>query len=96
MLTDNLQKAAKPRDQVVTLGAISNYGGEDLLDAVTPYFTVPDEKVRAAAYGSLRHMEDSRAVEMLTTHYESEESPKVRAAAAKTRSQMIPSAAGVA
>jgi len=95
ILVENLEGSDDPQEQAITLGAISNYGGEEVLDAVKPYFTAENERVRAAAYDSLRHIEDSRAIEMLTTHYESEKSPAVRAAAAKTLSKMTHSEAGI-
>ncbi|MEK8019237.1 MAG: HEAT repeat domain-containing protein [Candidatus Parabeggiatoa sp.] len=57
--------------------------------------TAENERVRAAAYDALRHIEAPRAVEMLTTHYEIEKSPAVRDAAAKTLSKMTPSEAGI-
>jgi len=95
MLVENLTNSDDPQEQAVTLGALGNYGGEEVLNAVEPYFTAENERVRAAAYGSLRHIEDSRAVETLTTHYASEKSPAVRAVAAKTLSKMTPSEAGI-
>ena len=95
ILVKNLNSSDDPKEQVVTLGALGNYGGEDVLDAVEPYFAVENERVRAAAYDSLRHTENSRAVEMLTTHYASEKSPAVKATAAKTLSKMTPSEAGI-
>ena len=96
ILIDNLHNATQPHDQEVTLGAIGNYGGAEVLDEIQPYFTLDDEKVRIAAYGALRHIEDPQAVSMLTTHYPDEESPAVRARAARTLSQMKPTAEGVA
>ena len=57
--------------------------------------TAENEKVRASAYSALRHIEAPRAVDMLTTHYEAETSPKVRIAAVKNFSKMTPSLEGV-
>jgi hypothetical protein len=95
ILVNNLESTDDPREQAVTLGALGNYGNEEVLEAVEPYFTVENEKVRAAAYGSLRHIDDPQAVEILTTHYAKEKSPAVRVAAAKTLSKMTPSEAGI-
>jgi len=59
--------------------------------------TAENERVRAAAYDALRHIEAPRAVDMLATHYqtESEKSPAVRAAAAKNLSKITPTAADI-
>jgi hypothetical protein len=95
ILVENLESSDDPREQAVTLGAIGNYGGEDVLDAVEPYFTAKDERVRASAYSALRHVEAPRAVDMLATHYETETSPKVRIAAVKNFSKMTPTLEGV-
>ena len=96
MLGESLQNAAEPRDQAVALGAVSNYGGADMLDPIQTYFKADNEQVRAAAYGALRHMDDPRAVEILASHYATEESPAVRAAAAQALSRMPPSPVGIA
>lgn len=96
MLDTSLQSATDPREQAVALGAVSNYGGTDMLDSIQPYFEAEQEQVRAAAYGALRRMDDPRAVETLAAHYATETSPAVRATAAKVLSKMPPSPASIA
>ncbi|MDM8564113.1 HEAT repeat domain-containing protein [Candidatus Halobeggiatoa sp. HSG11] len=95
LLVTNLEGSDDPREQAVILGAIGNYGSAEVLDAVEPYFTAKNEGVRASAYDALRHVEAPRAIEMLTTHYEAETSPNVRAAAVKNFSKMTPTLEGV-
>ena len=95
LLTTNLTGSDDPREQSVTLGAIGNYGGVEMLDTVEPYFTHKNERVRASAYDALRHMESPDAVEMLTTNYEAETSPNVKVSAVKNLSKMTPTFEGV-
>lgn len=88
MLADSLKNSSDPLDQALALGAIGNYGDANLLETIQPYFQAEQPQVRAAAFESLRRMQDPRAVETLTRHYAHETSANVRAIAAKTLSKM--------
>jgi len=83
------------REQATTLAAIGNYGGEEVIDAVEPYFSSENEDVRASAYDALRRMKDPKAAETLAKYYEKEASPKVREAALRTMKSMPPTSEGV-
>ena len=63
------------------LAALGNYGGEEIIDAVEPYFSAENEQVRSAAYTSLRRIDDPKAMETLFYHYETEEASYVKIAA---------------
>ncbi len=66
-----------------------------MIDDIEPFFGSQNEKVRAAAFNSLRRMDSPEAVRTLAKHYETETSPGVRVTAAATLSRMPPSAEGV-
>jgi hypothetical protein len=95
ILANNLENTTDPEEQAVTLGALGNYSGTEVLDIVEPFFTAENEKVRVSAYEALRHVETPQAVTMLTTHYEAETSLAVRTAALKSLSEMTPTVEGV-
>ncbi len=94
-LVESLYNAGEPREQSVTLAAIGNYGGEEVIDAIEPYFSSEDENVRASAYDALRRMRDPKAAETLARHYETEASHEVRIAALRTLKAMPPVPEGV-
>jgi len=94
-LVENLYNTDKPEEQTVTLAAIGNYGGEEVIDAVEPYFSSENEDVRSSAFDSLRRMKDPVAAETLAKHFETESSPKVRVVALRTLKSMPPTSEGV-
>jgi len=94
-LVANLKNTDDPKEQSLTLTAISNYGGADVLDEIAPYFTAEDSGVRASAYDALRRMDDPAAIAVLAQHYATEKSPKVRQAALQTLVRMPPTAEGI-
>jgi len=94
-LVENLYNTDKPEEQAVTLAAIGNYGGEEVIDAVEPYFSSENEEVRSSAFDSLRRMKDPVAAETLAKHFETESSPKVRVVALRTLKSMPPTSEGV-
>ncbi len=94
-LVENLYHTDKPEEQAVTLAALGNYGGEEVLDAVEPYFSSENEEVRSSAFDSLRRMKDPKAAETLAKHFETESSPKVRSVALRTLKSMPPTSEGV-
>jgi len=89
-LADTLQKAQNPEIQVMTLQAIGNYGGADVLSQVDPFFTNDNERVRVAAYEAIRRMPGNEAFNTFKTHYASESSQKVRTSALKIMESMPP------
>jgi hypothetical protein len=95
-LVENLYNTKDTQEQATTLAALGNYGGEDVIDALEPYFSSEDERVRGAAFDALRRMEDPKASETLAKHFETESSPKVRVAALRTLKSMPPTSEGVA
>ncbi|MCP4351801.1 MAG: HEAT repeat domain-containing protein [Desulfobacterales bacterium] len=95
LLSDHLKNTPSPGEQIVTLAAVGNYGGEDMIDDIEPLFGSQNEKVRAAAFNALRRMDAPEAVQTLAKHYEKETSPEVRVTAAATLSRMPPTAEGV-
>ncbi len=92
---ENLYGTDDPGEQTVTLAAIGNYGGEEVIEAIDPYFSSENEDVRASAYDALRRMESPEAVKTLANHYETEEAPKVRIAALRALKSMPPVSEGV-
>jgi len=96
LLSDHLKNTPSPGEQIVTLSAIGNYGGEELIDDIEPFFGALNEKVRAAAFNALRRMDNPEAVKTLARHYETETSPNVRLTAAATISRMPATSEGVA
>ncbi len=80
-LSENLTNACDTETQVVTLQAIGNYGGSDVIDTVKPYFTSESERVRAAAYEAIRQMNAEEAFDTFTESYEKESSKNVRTSA---------------
>ena len=89
-LVDHLKSSDHIREQAVTLEAIGNYGGSDVLDNIEPYFSHPEEQIRSSAYDSLRRMEDPKAVELLAKSFEKESSFEVKKAALQTLASMPP------
>ncbi|MBU1171665.1 MAG: HEAT repeat domain-containing protein [Proteobacteria bacterium] len=87
-LTDSLQKAQDPEIQTLTLQAIGNYGGTDVLSQVDPFFTSDSERVRVAAYEAIRRMQGDEAFDTFKKHYSSESSQKVRTSALKILESM--------
>ncbi|OQX24197.1 MAG: hypothetical protein BWK80_22055 [Desulfobacteraceae bacterium IS3] len=94
-LTENLKNTDNPGEQAVTLSAIGNYGGSEILNDITPYFSSSDERVRASAYDAIRRMDAPEAVGLLAKSVKTEESPKVREKAFTTLAEMPPTSAGV-
>lgn len=89
-LLENLDKAGDPNLQVIHLEAIGNYGRPDIIGSLEPYFSSDNEKVRMAAFHSLRRMKDPVAVDTLSKFYEKESSQKVRTVALKILAKMPP------
>jgi len=94
-LVENLYNTQNPQEQATTLAALGNYGGEEVIDSLEPYFSSENEEVRSAAFDSLRRMKDPVAAETLAKHFETETSVKVRVAALRTLKSMPPTAEGV-
>jgi len=87
-LVDHLNGSDHIREHSVTLEAIGNYGGSDVLENIEPYFTHPEEHIRSAAYDSLRRMDDPKAVELLERSFKNERSFEVKKAALQTLASM--------
>lgn len=94
-LIQHLYNTEDSREQAATLAAIGNYGGEEVIDALEPYFSSESEEIRASAYDALRRMKDPKAAETLAKYYEKEDSAKVRETALRTLKSMPPTSEGV-
>lgn len=87
-LVEALRGANNPWDEEMALLAIGNSGNAEALDAVAPSFRSDNAGVRAAAFSSLRKMEDPRAQMVFIHQYQEERSTSVRVAALRALAQM--------
>lgn len=89
-LVEKLKQSDDIHQTIELLQSLGNYGGSEILPNVDPYFNHANINVRAAAYDSLRRMDDPQAIETFIRHYQQEPSPQVRRSALFYLSKMQP------
>ncbi len=80
-LLEALGQADDDHQTIELLQSLSNYGGEEILPTISPYLKNQNPNVRAAAYDSLRRIDNPEASETLISHYEQEASTQVQRSA---------------
>ena len=93
-IVNALETATTDRERENALGAIGNYGNPAVLNAVIPWFSDANPRVRKAAYTALRRMDSPQAEKVLITEYQRESSEAVRAKALATLAAMSPHPGG--
>jgi len=94
-LATSLESATTSWDRAMALRAIGNYGNADMLPSITPYLEDASPEVRAAAYWSLRRIDDPAAAGILMSSLDEEGNFAVRQMALRTLTRMVPTAEGM-